>query len=155
MNLYLIRHGEPKSEQEDPQRPLSEKGIADIQKLSAFLSEHYDIQVQKIMHSPKLRAKQTAEILSDYLHPHPRLEEVSGLKPLDDPHIWKDRLSNMTEDIILAGHLPHLSELASLLLNLEKYSDRIGFAAGEMVCFQRDESGTWSFQWSIKPEDTT
>ena len=125
MNLYLIRHGEPKSEQEDPQRPLSEKGITDIQKLSAFVSEHYDIRVEKILHSPKLRAKQTAEIVSNHLHPHPELEEVSGLKPLDDPNIWKEHLSEMTEDIILAGHLPHLSELASLLLNLEKLLIRL------------------------------
>ncbi|MBN2030946.1 phosphohistidine phosphatase SixA [bacterium] len=153
MNLYLVRHGKPKPEEEDPTRSLSEKGIRDIQKLYSFVSENHDIQVQKIIHSPKLRAKQTADILSNYLRPHPRLEEVSGLKPLDDPHIWKGHLSEMTEDIILVGHLPHLSELVSLLLNLDKYRDRIGFTAGEMVCLHRDQSSTWSFQWSMKPED--
>ncbi len=153
MNLYLVRHGQPKSEEEDPERPLSEKGRRDIEKLAVFVSQKFNIHLQRILHSPKLRARQTAEILSNDLSPHLQLEEVSGLKPLDDPHIWADHLSKMGEDVMLVGHLPHLSELASLLLDSDNESDHIGFTAGEMVCLQRNESGTWSFQWSMKPDD--
>ncbi len=153
MNLYLVRHTQPKSEHEDPKKPLSEKGMQDIQKVAAYISKRFDIHVKTILHSPKLRAKQTAEILSNHLHPAPQLEEVTDLKPLDDPHIWTDRLSEMTEDIMLVGHLPHLSELASLLVAGDQYRNKIEFMAGEIVCLQREESGCWSLCWSIKPED--
>ncbi|MCJ7812080.1 phosphohistidine phosphatase SixA [bacterium] len=152
MNLYLVRHAQPKSENEDPRRPLSEKGRQDMQKISAFVVEHYDIHVKTILHSAKLRAQQTADILSDHLHFSPILEEVTDLKPLDDPHIWADRLSKMTEDVMFVGHLPHLGELASILL-AQNAHNKIGFMAGEIVCLQRDESGCWSLCWSVKPED--
>ena len=31
MRVYLVQHGESKSEEEDPQRKLTEKGIGDVQ----------------------------------------------------------------------------------------------------------------------------
>ncbi|MCZ2845213.1 MAG: histidine phosphatase family protein [Candidatus Bathyarchaeota archaeon] len=64
MKLYLVQHAEAKQEEEDPARPLSEKGWENLDKISDFLKGK-DIKVSKIFHSGKLRAKQTAEKLSE------------------------------------------------------------------------------------------
>ena len=37
MRVYLIQHGESKSEEEDPQRRLTDKGIGEVQKIADFL----------------------------------------------------------------------------------------------------------------------
>ncbi len=56
MYLYLIQHGEAKSEAEDPARPLSGKGIRDARKVASFISSNTRIDVEYINHSGKVRA---------------------------------------------------------------------------------------------------
>ncbi|MEE9594620.1 MAG: phosphohistidine phosphatase SixA, partial [Candidatus Hydrothermarchaeales archaeon] len=109
VNLYLVQHGEPKREEEDSDRPLSETGWSEIRKVAAFIAETVNIPVSTIFHSGKTRARQTAEALAKYLNPTEGVKEADGLKPLDDPLIWADRLAETKEDIVLVGHLPHLS----------------------------------------------
>ena len=120
MNLYLVRHAEPKREEEDRKRPLSSKGWSDIRKVATFISDHYDIQVKSINHSGKTRARQTAEALSELLTPPEGIKEATALKPLDDPSIWADRLVGTEEDVMLVGHLPHLNKLAAHLLSQDE-----------------------------------
>jgi phosphohistidine phosphatase len=63
MKLYLVQHAEAKTEKEDPLRPLSEKGLKDLEKVSSFLEDR-SIKVTRILHSGKQRARETAEKLS-------------------------------------------------------------------------------------------
>ena len=81
MNLYLVRHAEPKSREEDPERPLTEKGLADIKRVAEFIAEHVNIKVDRIIHSHKARARETAEVLADGLHPPLGISQVDGLDP--------------------------------------------------------------------------
>ena len=37
MRVYLVQHGESKSEEEDPQRRLTDKGIGEVQNVANFL----------------------------------------------------------------------------------------------------------------------
>ena len=37
MRVYLVQHGESKSEEEDPQRRLTDKGIGEVQNVAKFL----------------------------------------------------------------------------------------------------------------------
>ena len=37
MRIYLVQHGESKSEEEDPQRHLTERGIDEVQRVADFL----------------------------------------------------------------------------------------------------------------------
>ena len=62
MRLYLARHGEAKSKLEDANRPLTLRGKKEVEKVAKYLAENKDIHLEVIMHSRKLRAKQTAEI---------------------------------------------------------------------------------------------
>ena len=152
MNLYLVQHSEAKSKEEDPQRSLSDKGLADIKKISAFISKHFNIQVKSIMHSGKTRALQTAEILSKHLKLSEYIQQVDGLDPLAVPSIWVERLAKIKEDLMLVGHLPHLSKLSSLLICQDENKTIINFKNAGVVCLNRTESDIWSVQWIVIPE---
>lgn len=155
MNLYLVQHAEARQKEEDPERPLSEKGRTDIRKIAVFISENADIQVNSIMHSGKTRAQETAEVLAEYLNPPDGIKEVEGLNPLDDPMIWVRRVTETKEDIMLVGHLPYLIKLSTHLLCQDENKKTVDFRMGGVVCLKRDESGGWSVRWMVIPEILT
>lgn len=151
MILYLIQHGEAKREEEDPTRPLSEKGVEDVKTLASFLSR-LGVKVEELLHSNKLRARQTAEILANSLRLTKDISEADGLAPLDDPSIWTERLKGKKESLMLVGHLPHLGKLLSFLLSGDKEKTIIAFKMGSAVCMKKDDTGAWTLQWMITPE---
>ena len=153
MLLYLVQHGDAKKEEEDPSRPLSEKGADDVSKTASYISR-FETIAPRILHSEKLRARQTAEIIAASLKSSALrgISETDSLSPLDDPGPWEDRLKYMTEDVMLVGHLPHLGRLSSLLLCGDKGKSIISFRMGCVACLGRDEKGVWSLQWMITPE---
>ena len=151
MNLYLVQHAEAKAEQEDPQRPLSDKGQADIKKVAAFVSQQKTIQVKTILHSGKTRAQQTAEALAQFLKPSEGIKRTEGLEPMADPSTWAALLADAKKDIMLVGHLPHLSKLAAQLLCQDPNRKIIDFQMGGIACLSRDESGAWSVRWMVVP----
>jgi len=150
MLLYLVQHGDAKREEEDPSRPLSEKGIRDVKGVASHISR-LNIGVEEILHSGKLRAKQTAEIMAEKLKIEKGISETDGLAPMDDASIWAERLNKRTNSLMLVGHLPHLGKLASLLLCSEKERNFVAFKMGRVVCLKRNDTG-WSLQWMITPE---
>ena len=151
INLYLVRHGIPKSDMEDPERPLSDQGRKEIEQLAEYARAHLRIHVTSIQHSGKLRALQTAEILRDAIHPPPQLIETDGLKPLDDVSIWAGRLSTIDEDVMLVGHMPFMSRLVSDLLLRDAEKKVIEFTTGGIVRMTRDGQGAWSLKWCVNP----
>ncbi len=151
MLIYLVQHADAKREEEDPSRPLSEQGLKDIKKVASYMSK-LNIKVHKIFHSSKLRAMQTAEVLSENLKPTMGISEVDGLTPLDDPQIWAERLKGIPDDVILVGHLPHLAKLSSLLLCGTVERNIVSFKMAGFVCLKRDDAAAWSVQWMLTPE---
>jgi len=155
MLLYLVQHADSKKEEEDPARPLSEKGAQDIRLMAGYIGK-LNLLVSEILHSKKLRARQTAEVLAETLHPAKGVSESDRLAPMDDPLTWQDRLKYMpdsaNENFLLVGHLPHLGKLASLLLCGDAEKNIISFRMAGVVCLQRDEKGDWSVKWMITPD---
>jgi phosphohistidine phosphatase len=150
MIIYLVQHAEATVEEEDPSRPLSGKGLSEIRKTGSYLSR-LNLGVDKIFHSTKLRAKQTAEVLAGGLRASKGLSEADGLNPLDDPNIWAERLKDIPGDVALVGHLPHLARLASLLLTESVQSEIVSFRMAGVVCITRDNQGTCMLQWILTP----
>ncbi len=72
--------------------------------------------------------------------------------PLDDPKTWANGLSTIEQDLMLVGHLPHLSKLVSLLLTGREDIELIAFRMGGVVCLERDEEGRWRLLWALRPE---
>jgi phosphohistidine phosphatase len=91
MRLYLVQHGEAKREEEDPSRPLTENGRIEVERVAEFLARA-GVKVDRILHSGRLRAAQTAEILARHLRPSKGVERAEGLDPLADPNIWAEKL---------------------------------------------------------------
>lgn len=151
MRLYLVQHGEAKDEKEDPERPLSEKGVRDVRKTASFVSINTGMAVGSVYRSGKLRAAQTAGIFAEYLRPLKGVSEMDGLAPMDDPAVWAGRLETEETDVMMAGHLPHLAGLASLLLCGNPDAGLINFRMGGVVCLKR-EGGRWSVEWMIVPD---
>jgi phosphohistidine phosphatase len=151
MFLYLVQHGDAKKEEEDPARPLSDKGVADIKKVASFISR-LNITIDEVLHSGKLRARQTAEIIADSMNITKGVSETEGLAPLNEPVLWAEKLQTKTHSLMLVGHLPHLGKLSSFLLSGDKENSIIAFKMGGVVCMKRDDSGTWTLQWMITPE---
>jgi phosphohistidine phosphatase len=150
MLVYLVQHAEAKREEEDPARDLTDKGRQDITKVAQYAGDLH-LTVSRIYHSGKTRALTTAEILAAPLKPSQGVAEAAGLKPLDDPVIWADRLKGMTEDLALVGHLPHLARLAALLTCGDQEKSVINFRMGGMVCLRRLEAGPWAVEWMLIP----
>lgn len=151
MKLYLIQHGEAKTEIEDPERPLTLKGEQEVRKVSN-IAKMLNIKVPKIYHSGKLRAQQTAEILGEALKVP--LENCQGLNPLDDIKPWIERISTAKEDIMIVGHLPFLEKLASHLLCGDENARLILFRYGALVCIEQKEDKGWAVKWILTPEMT-
>jgi phosphohistidine phosphatase len=151
MFVFLVQHADAKREEEDPARPLSEKGLKDITKIASYASL-LNISVDKIFHSTKLRAKQTADVLFENLKPLKGTTEIDGLSPMDDPGIWAERLKDLQNNVMLVGHLPHMARLASLLLTGNSDKNIVSFRMAGIVCLKRDENSAWSLQWMLIPD---
>jgi phosphohistidine phosphatase len=151
MRLYLVRHGAAVEESEDPARPLSQTGIDEAQRTGRFISTHFQTNVGSILHSSKMRAAQTAQIMQQHLTPLRGTKQTEGLLPMDDPGIWADRISDMEFDTMLVGHLPHLSRLASTLLCWNSETAIAEFNTGTAACLD-GTAGNWHLKWLVGPD---
>ncbi len=149
MRLYLIQHGESKPEIEDPERSLTLRGEHEVRKVSS-VAKMLNIQINKIFHSGKLRAKQTAEILGEALKIP--IEYCEGLNPLDNIKPWVEKISNLKQDIMIVGHLPFLDKLASYLICGDENARVILFRYGAIVCIEQKEDKGWAVKWILTPE---
>ena len=147
--LYLVRHGEAKPRDEDPDRGLTDAGRSDVARMAAWASAA-DIQVGEIRHSGKLRAQQTADIFAEHLGT--KAEAASGLAPNDDVAEIAEAIAGEGRDIMLVGHLPHMSRLASLLVRGDADKPVVAFQMGGIVCLRTDDEGEWSVAWMVVPE---
>jgi phosphohistidine phosphatase len=149
MDFFLVRHGEAKPEYDDARRPLTEDGRSGVEKVARAAAAK-KIKIDRILHSEKLRAKETAEILAGMLSPARGVREISGLAPEDDPLPAKAEIEAADESLILVGHLPHLSRLAGLLLTGDGEKKVVDFAPATMVCLSR-AGRAWSLSWILGP----
>ena len=150
MQLYLAQHGEAKPEAEDPARPLTDRGREEVRQVARH-AVALGLQVAEIRHSGKLRARQTAEIFAAALSPSHGVTEMDGLAPADDPGKARGEIESAREPLMLVGHLPHLSRLASLLLVGDPGREIIRFRNGAIVCLVQVD-GRWLLQWILTPE---
>lgn len=151
MRLYLVQHGAAASKDIDPDRPLTAKGLDVVGAVGGFLASS-GIRPARIEHSDKLRARQTAEILADLVEPADGIHEIDGIAPLDPIMPLAEQLAASFTDVMVVGHLPHLSRLATRLLGGEDEDEAIiSFQMGGVVCLERGDTGRWTVAWMIVP----
>ncbi len=150
MRLYLVQHGEAKSEAEDPERSLTVRGEEETKKISD-VARNLSIRPSRIYHSGKKRAEQTAKIIAGALDLS--AQHGQGLNPNDDIHPWVERISRETEDLMIVDHLPFLEKLASFLVWGDERAKAVMFRYSAIICLERGESGRWAVDRMIKPEN--
>ena len=148
--VYLVRHGEAKPETEDLNRPLADRGSKEI----TLVARHVAMTaatVSTIAHSGRLRARQTAEILAEYLHPPEGVKQISGLAPSDEPNSTRLLIEGADQPVMLVGHLPHLSRLLSLLVTGNSEMEVAQFHTGSIVSLVNIDD-KWLIEWLLAPE---
>ncbi len=148
-SLFLVQHGEAKSREEDPERPLTDRGKEAVEQVASW-AVLVGLDVAQIRHSGKRRAEETAEIFNEYLKVRDGVVSVSGLNPNDDVIPVAESLEKETRSVMLVGHLPFLSRLASQLLINDPDRAVIQFAMGGLVWLVREE-GQWSVKCLVPP----
>lgn len=151
MRVYLVQHAESKSKEEDPERSLTDEGLRNIKKVAKYARVHLEIEIGEILHSGKLRAAQTAEVLADHLNPPGGIKAVDGLEPMADPSTWAGRIATIGNDIMLVGHLPHLAGLASRLLCGKDDREIISFQNAGIASLAGGAASGWKLLWMITP----
>ncbi len=150
MAVYLVQHGKNLSKDEDPQQPLSPEGESAVRTI-ATLARKAGINVSEIEHSPKLRAKQTGQIYQELLQCNAGCQEREGIKAMDDPGPVAQELENRNR-VMLVGHLPFMSRLASLLVRGDPDDPVVHFENGGILCLDKDgETGKWVVEWTLYP----
>jgi len=151
MRVYLMRHGQPVSTERNPERPLSDLGKNDVEKIAEFL-HGAGVKIDQALHSGKARARQTAAIMASRLNPKLELQESPGLGPLDDVTRIANQIKEAKKDLLIAGHMPHLGKLVSLLVVGNQLVPVVNFQQGSVVCLEKDEIDRWSAVWVLVPE---
>lgn len=113
VELYLIRHAiahDAEPGQSDDARPLSEEGIQKFSEVVRGL-KRLGVRLDRLYHSPKLRAVQTAELLVPLLNGE---TEVT-------PHLAAEPSLELLQtlqgsSVALVGHEPWMSDLCAWLL---------------------------------------
>ena len=151
MKLYLVQHAKAASKEMDPQRPLTEEGQRDVQKVAAFIKP-LKLWVDYLWHSGKRRDAETAELLAEVIEIKEATIAHDGLGPNDDVTALRDELASVQQDIMIVGHLPFLSKLVSLLLAGSESANTVAFKNGGIVCLNRAETNQWQIDWIVTPE---
>jgi phosphohistidine phosphatase len=149
VRLFLVQHGEATSQEEDPERPLTDRGAREVRNV-VLAAGVVPITVERIVHSGKTRAGQTAAAWGEALGV--AVDTVDGLAPRDDPAIWAGRLANTTADVMLVGHLPHLAKLVGLLVAGDADRPVVAFRQGGLVGLEQGPTG-WSVWLALPPPD--
>lgn len=156
MRLYLVQHGPATSKEENPDRPLTEAGMEVVRRVASLLKKDGQVRPEEIRHSGKLRARQTAEALAVRMGLDIPIEVASNLGPLDDVSDLAGELEEAAADLMLVGHLPHLSRLGSLLVLGDADREVFAFQQGGVLCLERDvdeeDGDRWTVAWMLVPE---
>jgi phosphohistidine phosphatase len=158
MDIYLIRHADAVPVGQaglaaDEDRFLSEEGKAAVKALAAALQRHH-VQFDKIVTSPLVRARQTAEGLM-----------LAWGRSAADLHLGKDlvpggkrvKLARFLrrlggKSIALVGHQPDLGDFASWLIGSKKaHIDLAKAGVAYIMSADAPGKGSGSLVWLATP----
>ncbi len=155
MEIYLVRHGAAYTKEEDPERHLNNDGVNQCH-LTGRALKKLDITFDLIVSSPKVRARQTAEIIAEEVgYSNNEIKVTEKLEPTAAPRDTISYLKDFTDTkrIMLAGHLPLLGHLASeLLSNTSQISFYFEPGAVCQINIGQPHSHTGDFRWFLAPE---
>ena len=151
IRIFLVQHGEAAAKDIDPERPLTAKGKKDIEGMARFLKRS-GVRIERILHSGKLRAEQTAKTLAGLLSAGIDPESIDHINPNDPVQAFTSHLDKFGSGSMFVGHLPFMEKLAGDLLNEDEGSRIVEFTPGTVVCMSVTDDAKWKIEWMIRPE---
>ena len=156
MDIYLIRHAEAARLGEgeaatDAERPLTAEGEEQARHLASGL-QRKGIRFDKVLSSPLLRARQTAEhMLKSWANPAPELANCDELIPGTRVRKLAKALRDIEDgSIALVGHQPDLGDWCAWLIGGRKAHidfDKAGVAF--VRCEERPGKGAGALVWVV------
>ncbi len=152
MHLYFVRHGLanwPSWPGNDAERPLTSDGLRRMEAAALGLAKR-DLKLDLILHSPYLRAAQTADIiarqlaLTDALHEHRLLQPGFNLRALKQ--VLKEH--EHVKRLMLVGHAPDMSEVVAALTE-----EPVRFKEGTVAVVKLKASGRAKLLWLATAEE--
>ena len=116
MQLYLMRHGEALNGAGDETRTLSPVGIAAVSRMAQHFRS-LGLRFHRILSSPLLRSRQTAERIARTLEIDRPVEIFEELLSGEEPSAFRRLLasSNPGHTLLAVGHQPLLGRLVTEL----------------------------------------
>lgn len=143
MRIYLMQHGACLPKELDPDQALSPVGREQVEK-SACMVKNLGLWFDAIFASTKLRSMQSAEIMAKAINfPIKKIISSDLLKPMGEPKKALDQVldHDNQETILIAGHLPSLNNIASLLLLKDQPPTlHFGFENAGLMCITVESS---------------
>lgn len=164
MELIIVRHAVAEEREdfkkrglEDNLRPLTLKGRKKMQKVCVFLRD-YVKELDVIVTSPLVRARQTAEIMSQ-IYFDTKVIETPELVPQSPPPAflkWLRVQGRNYRRIAIVGHEPHISSFTSYMLSgkPESFIDfkKSGVIGLELESFAQAEAGSAQLLYYLPPK---
>jgi phosphohistidine phosphatase len=132
--LWLLRHAEAADGLPDDRRPLTERGVRQAEAAGRALAR-LGASIDVCLSSPKLRARQTAELACEPLGVPVELEPALSGEPFDVRELIAD-----LGDVLLVGHDPSFTLTLHDLTGAQARMRKGGLAAiakGELVALLR------------------
>jgi phosphohistidine phosphatase len=159
MHLYLIRHAEAvplgvNGVSKDEDRPLTDKGRESCRAVALALRQ-VGVRLEKLLASPLVRARQTAEEL--LTHWNDRMIEQDTCDELapgsKKRKLLREILAAGSESIGLVGHNPDLSELAGWFLGEREAGIDLDKAGVACLFFDGPPTkGAGVLEWLVTPD---
>lgn len=154
MALFLVQHGISAAKDTDPGKNLTELGKIETERI-AQVAHKYGIKVERVVHSGKNRARQTAAIFHEELSVQTALETVPGINPLDDVKAFA-HIVNPESDLMVVGHMPFMQRLVSFLTTGSEDILVYRFQNSGIVCLDADQEEptnglNWFIKWTLNP----
>ena len=151
MALYFVQHGEAVAKTINPDRPLSQQGIENVQRIATSLGKN-GLIINTIYHSGKSRAMQSAQIFAKHTGTG-TVTATSGMAPNDDVAAFAVMSDlHQLDNTMFVGHLPFMEKLVSLLTTGNEQADIVNFENGGVVCLERSQN-SFHMAWFIKPSN--
>jgi phosphohistidine phosphatase len=141
--LYILRHGiageRGAAYPDDNLRPLTADGKKKLREIVAGLDK-LGVELDWIVSSPLVRARETAEVVGEGLGAHTPLDLCDALSPGGDPEALLKFLTKHPNRarVLVAGHEPDLGMLAARLIGAGRHA-RLTFKKGGCCLIAFDE----------------
>ncbi|HEY7425292.1 MAG TPA: phosphohistidine phosphatase SixA [Gemmataceae bacterium] len=159
MDLYIIRHADAQplgkgGIEDDAERPLTTEGQAQCGPLAAAL-QRQGVRLERVVTSPLLRARQTAEGLLKHLKsPAPELHTCDHLAPGGKRRKLTRFLRGLgVQSLAIVGHMPDLNDYAGWLIGSKKAQVDLAKAGIACVHFEDEpDKGAGVLTWLVTPQ---